>query len=173
MTQQALLVIDVQNGMFQEGNAVYNGDQLLHHVNELLAKARSKNIPVIYVQHQEAAGEPLEYGTRDWEIHPDIAPAPDDIIIHKKTPDSFLHTPLDEELKKLGIEHVILTGIQSDLCVDTTCRRAFSMGYKVTLASDAHSTWGHEDMTAAQIIKHHNEVLRWFARVYPSEEIVF
>jgi hypothetical protein len=47
------------------------------------------------------------------------------------------------------------------------------MGYKVTLVSDTHSTWSSEEITAQQIINHHNNVLRWFADVYPSHEIKF
>ena len=59
------------------------------------------------------------------------------------------------------------------MCVDTTCRRDFSMGYKVTLISDVHSTWNSNELSAQQIINHHNGVLRWFANVYPYEEVVF
>lgn len=76
-------------------------------------------------------------------------------------------------MKKRGIEHVFITGIQTEVCVDTTCRRAFSMGYKVTLVTDTHSTWSSEEITAQQIINHHNSVLRWFADVFPSREIIF
>lgn len=59
------------------------------------------------------------------------------------------------------------------MCIDTTCRRAFSLGYKVTLVSDAHSTWNSQVITAQQIINHHNSVLRWFADVYSSRDIKF
>ncbi|MGP4063183.1 cysteine hydrolase family protein [Halobacillus sp. H74] len=169
--KKALLVIDVQNGMFQEGNAVYKGDEFLQNLKGLILRARSSDTPVIYVQHNEPAGEPLEYGTRDWEIHPEIAPEKHDVIIHKETPDSFFNTPLNEELKKLGVEHLLMAGIQTEVCVDTTCRKAFSMEYKVTLASDTHSTWGSEELTAQQTIQHHNGVLRWFADVTPCTDI--
>ena len=47
------------------------------------------------------------------------------------------------------------------------------MGYKVTLVSDTHSTWDSEELTAEQIINHHNSVLRWFADVYRSKDIKF
>jgi nicotinamidase-related amidase len=59
------------------------------------------------------------------------------------------------------------------VCVDTTCRRAFSLGYKVTLAQDAHSTWKTDHPTASQIIEHHNRVLRWFANLKDSSKISF
>ncbi|TQR10931.1 isochorismatase family protein [Psychrobacillus soli] len=63
------------------------------------------------------------------------------------------------------MEHLVIAGIQSEVCVDTTCRRAFSKEYKVTLVSDAHSTWDSKEFLAQQIISLHNDVLRWFADV--------
>jgi nicotinamidase-related amidase len=171
--KKALLVIDVQNGMFQEENVVYNGDRLLQNVKGLIVKARSAEAPIFYIQHNAPAGKPLEYGTKEWEIYPGISPNHQDRIIQKTTPDSFFHTSLDDELKKRGIEHLVIAGIQTEACVDTTCRRAFSLEYKVTLASDTHSTWDSQDLTAQQIINHHNGVLRWFCNIYPSKDISF
>ncbi|MBN6889506.1 nicotinamidase-related amidase [Cytobacillus horneckiae] len=169
----ALLVIDVQNDMFQEGAAVYNGELLLEKITHLLDQARSTHTPVFYVQHKEGEGTPLAYGTESWAIHPQVLPSVEDIIIHKKTPDSFHETSLDEELKKQGIQHLILTGIQTEVCVDTTCRRAFSLGYKVTVVSDGHSTWNSAELTAKEIIHHHNQVLRLFANIFPLAEVRF
>ncbi|WP_154309210.1 cysteine hydrolase family protein [Metabacillus lacus] len=171
--KKALLVIDVQVGMFQEGNVVYKGDSLLTNVKSLIFQAHSSETPIFYIQHNGPSGHPLEYRTSGWEIHPEIAPKNQDVIIQKTTPDSFFNTSLDDELKKHEIEHLVIAGIQTEACVDTTCRRAFSMDYKVTLASDSHSTWDSEDITAQQIINHHNRVLRWFADTSPSQDISF
>ncbi|MBB6452559.1 nicotinamidase-related amidase [Salirhabdus euzebyi] len=170
---KALVIIDVQNGMFQESNVVFKGLELLQHLNVFIKKARTSNTSIFYVQHNGPSGKPLEFGTEGWEIHSKVMPKKEDTIIQKTTPDSFLHTTLNEELKKQGIDHLILTGIQTEACVDTTCRRAFSLGYEVTLVSDLHSTWSSEDITAQQIINHHNRVLRWFANVQGSDEIRF
>ncbi|WKA56630.1 cysteine hydrolase family protein [Planococcus shixiaomingii] len=171
--KKALLVIDVQNGMFQEGNVVHNGERLLQNLKRLIEQARSAEMPIFYIQHNAPAGKPLEFGAKGWKIHPEVAPESQDIVIQKTTPDSFFNTSLNEELKIQGIEHLVVTGIQTEVCIDTTCRRAFSIGYKVTLASDTHSTWDTEDLTAQQIIKHHNGVLRWFADVCPSKDLLF
>lgn len=171
--KKALLIIDVQNGMFQEGNVVYEGDRLLQNLKKLIAQARSTDTPIFYIQHNAPVGKPLENGTEGWEIHPEISPNTKDVIIQKTTPDSFFNTSLDDELKKQGIKHLVVAGIQTEACVDTTCRRAFSMEYKVTLASDTHSTWDSKDITAQQIINHHNSVLGWFANVYLSKDITF
>jgi nicotinamidase-related amidase len=168
---KALLIIDVQKGMFQEGAAVYNGDLLISKIKQLIKKARTSNTPIFYVQHNAPAGKPLEYGKEGWEIHTEIGPGLKDTIIQKTTPDSFLNTTLEKELSQKGIKHLFLSGIQTEACVDTTCRRAFSMGYQVTLVSDAHSTWNSNEITAQQIINHHNGVLKWFADVQSSAEV--
>lgn len=167
MKKSALLVIDVQNEMFQENDPVFEGDRLLHNLKQLIAKARSGRIPVFYIQHND---EGLKAGSEAWKINREIAPAMSDTIIQKTRPDSFYNTTLEEELKRKGIEHVILAGMQSELCVDTTCRRASSLGYDVTLVSDAHSTWNNSVLTAQQIIEHVNVTLRWFADVKTTEE---
>jgi nicotinamidase-related amidase len=171
MKNKALLVIDVQNGMFLEGEEVFNGNRLLQGIKDLIKQVRSAKMPVLFIQHNEAAGYPLENGTYGWEIHSEISSEDGDIIIQKTTPDSFLKTTLDQELKEKGIEHLYLVGIQTEVCVDTTCRSAFSKGYKVTLVSDLHSTWPGNELTAQQIINHHNGTLRWFADVQSSDEI--
>jgi nicotinamidase-related amidase len=171
--KSALVVIDMQVVMFDESDPVYKGDALLTTVQTLIKQARTAGVPVIFVRHDDGPGGAPAHGTPGWDVHPGIAPLPDDIIIDKRTPDSFHETPLQQELGRRGISNLILTGIQTECCVDTTCRRAFSLGYDVTLASDAHSTWNSKHLTAQQIIDHHNGVLPWFAKVRPSSDITF
>lgn len=173
MSTTALLIIDVQNGMFFEEDPVYNSKTLVKNLKVLLEKARDSRTPVIYVQHNEREGSPLATGSPGWEIYSDIAPHDGDLIIQKWTPDSFYQTPLDEELKKRGIQALVISGIQTEICVDTTTRSAFSHGYDVTLVTDAHGTWPSEPLTAEQIIQHHNKTLRWFADTKTSDEIGF
>jgi nicotinamidase-related amidase len=171
----ALLIIDVQMGMFAESDPVYQGDELLARIRRLLEKARNAQVPIIYIQHgSERSGHPLEIGTPGWQIHSAIAPREGDHIVRKQMPDAFYNTSLQQELQALGVKKVILTGIQSDLCVDTTCRRACSLDYDVILVADAHSTWGRESLTATQIITHHNALLGdWFATVKAERDISF
>ncbi|MFS0690603.1 cysteine hydrolase family protein [Sporosarcina sp. 179-K 8C2 HS] len=173
MKKTALVIIDVQNAMFMEEYPVYQGEVLIRNIKDLLAKARSNKTPIFFIQHNEAVGQPLENGTFGWGIHPEIAPAEQDSIIQKTTPDSFHETDFEEQLKQQKIEHLVLAGIQTDICVDTTCRRAFSMGYDVTLVADAHSTWNSGSLSAQQIIDHHNEVLKWFSHLRKTSEIRF
>jgi len=171
--QQALIIIDVQNAMFDPSDPVYQGEAMLHKIQGLITKARSNHIPIFYVQHEEREGTPLERGSQGWLIHPSIAPQETDVIIHKKTPDSFYETKLRQELVQRDINEVILAGIQTEICVDTTCRAARSQGYQVTLVKDTHSTWDSNDLTADQIIQHHNHVLQWFASLKNADEVTF
>ncbi|MDT0124375.1 cysteine hydrolase family protein [Paenibacillus sp. RRE4] len=167
----ALVIIDVQRAMFDESDPVYQGEQLLRNIQKLIGAARDVGHRVIYIQHSEGTGSPLERGTAGWEIHPSIAPLEGDLIVEKETPDSFHETNLQAILLKFGVSKLILTGMQTELCVDTTCRRAFSLGYTVQLIRDAHSTWNSSVLRAEQIIEHHNSVLSIFAHVVDMAHI--
>jgi nicotinamidase-related amidase len=170
----ALLVIDVQLGMFEESDPVHRSDELLAIINDLVARARDAGIPVIYIQHSGGEDHLLEPSSPGWPIHPAIAPAKDELVIHKRHPDSFQETDLQHELDIRGIRHLIVAGIQTEYCLDTTCRRAYSLGYDVTLVQDGHSTWDTEYLKASQIIAHHNEVLgSWFATLKAAHRIKF
>jgi nicotinamidase-related amidase len=177
-THVAILVIDVQAGII-DGLRAYRGREVLEQINKLLSKARASNMPIIYVQHDGEAGHPLEVGTHGWEIHPEIAPHQEDIIIRKRASDSFFETTLQHELEARGINHLIVAGCMTEYCVDTTSRRAISMGYDVTLVSDAHTTVDNKLLTAAQIIAHHNALLDGFdagahaITVKPADEVIF
>lgn len=172
MSDTALLIIDIQVGNFSEPDPVYNGNKLLAKVKNLIAKARSAQTPIIYIQNNGGKDDPDEYGTSGWEIHPMIQPAEGDVVIQKQTPDAFHETRLHHELKSRKIKSLIIAGLQIEYCIDTTCRRAFTLGYDVTLVKDAHSTWDSSLLKAQQIITHHNHVLGgWFATLKSEKEI--
>jgi len=174
MPQQktALLVVDAQTGNFEGPEPIYQAAQLLAKLGSLVEQARASQIPIVYIQHGGGPGAVDEPGTPGWEIHPTIAPRPEDIIVQKRYPDAFQETALQAELKARDIEQVVIAGLQTEYCIDTTCRRAFSLGYQVTLSQDAHSTWDGEGLAAPQIIAHHNRVLGdWFVRLKVSQAI--
>ncbi|UCE15945.1 MAG: cysteine hydrolase [Candidatus Bathyarchaeota archaeon] len=174
MSNTALLIIDMHVGNFSEPNPVYNANELLGKVKSLIRRARSAQTPIIYVQNNGSTGDPDEYSTPGWEIHPTIQPAEEDVVTQKQTPDAFHETNLHHELKSREIKRLIIVGLQTEYCIDTTCRRAFTLGYEVTLVKDAHSTWDSSTFTAQQIIEHHNNVLGgWFATLKDKREIKF
>jgi nicotinamidase-related amidase len=170
------VVVDVQRGMFEgEGiEPVQNGDLLLERVERLVREARNAGVPVVFVQHDGDSGHPLEVGSQGWEIHPRVAPLDGEPVVRKRTPDAFHETTLREELESRGIARLVLAGIQTENCVDTTCRRAFSLGYDVVLAKDARGTWDTDLLSADRIVAHHNAVLGdWFATALEADEIEF
>ena len=174
MSAAALLIMDLQAGNFSERNPINKGNELLIKVKSLINKARKTQIPIVYVQNNGGSGDPDAYGTPGWEIHPSISPVKGDVVIQKQSPDAFHETNLHRELASRSIKKLIIVGLQTEYCIDTTCRRAFSLGYEITLVEDAHSTWDSPLLTAQQIINHHNQVLGgWFATLKKEREIEF
>ena len=174
----ALLIVDMQIGLVELiPPEVQSG--VLSRITTLLSKAHASGLPVIYIQHDGPKGHPLETHTKGWDILPSLKPVDGEQVIRKRESDSFFGTTLQQELAKTGITHLIIAGGMTEYCVDTTCRRATSLGYDVTLAGDAHLTRDNEVLTAANIIAHHNLVLDGFGagehvvRVKPTDEIEF
>ena len=157
----ALLVVDVQLGMFESPviRPVHDAARLLPTVVSLVDRARQARVPVFFVQHDGGKGHPLQKGTAPWRIHPALGPKRGEFIVHKRFCDSFQRTMLHRLLQARRVRHLVVCGIQSDFCVDTACRRAFSLDYKVTLVEDAHSTWDNGILKASQIMRHHNRTL--------------
>jgi len=174
MVATALLIIDMQGGNFQGSEPIYEGDRLLSKVKNLIAKARGVGTQIFYVRNKGGQGDPDEFGTPGWEIHHAIAPKEGDVVVEKETPDAFHKTTLHQKLKSKGIEKLVIAGLQTEYCIDTTCRRAYSLGYDVVLVKDAHSTWDSSNITAEQIIEHHNRVLGgWFVTLKSENVIEF
>ena len=108
------------------------------------------------------------------ENSPSTSPVKGDIVVQKQFPDAFQNTILHEELQEREVKKLYITGLQTEYCTDTTCRRAFSLGYEVVLVEDAHGTGDSSLLKAEQIIDHHNQVLGgWFATLEKESEISF
>lgn len=164
----------MQVGNFIGADPIYKGEELLKKASILISKFQSAVLPVIYIQNMGSTGDPDEVGTPGWHIHSQLVPTNNSLIIQKTTPDSFYNTNLNELLQSFRIKHLYVLGLQTEYCIDTTVRRAFSLGYKVTLVRDAHSTWDSANLKADQIINHHNNVLGdWFADLENTNEINF
>jgi len=154
-------------------------DRVLSNITVLLRQARSSGMPVLFIQHDGPKGHPIEAETAAWAIHPAILPLSGEPVIRKKASDSFFETRLTAELQAGEIRHLIIVGAMTEYCVDTTCRRAVTLGYDVTLVADAHLTRDTPVLTAAQIIAHHNLLLDGFEagihsiRVTPASAISF
>jgi len=169
----ALLLIDIQQAMFGPAEICHEPQALTDTLAELLARARLANVPVFHVQHCEEEG-PLKHGSKGWQIHPGVAPNHGEPVFEKWACSSFYKTQLDAQLRERGIEDLTIAGLQTEYCIDTACRVAQSLGYRVALVADGHSTFDTPELSAAQIIAHHNKVLSGIvAAVTPAKDVTF
>lgn len=159
MSKTALILIDIQQGLLEEGPGIYRADEIVARAADLLRRARAGKTPVLHVRHDGGKGDSLEQGTAGWLHHPAVAPGANEPIIEKVTPSAFVSGELDRRLRAAGIERLVIAGLQTDYCIDTNCRVACNLGYDVVLAEDTHSTFDGSGLTAAQIISHHNRIL--------------
>jgi nicotinamidase-related amidase len=169
---KTLIVIDVQNGVYAyEDVEVSAGQAVIAAINRLIAAARRAGCPVVFVQHED---EWLVAGSREWELVKELdARADTDIFIVKRHGSAFHDTPLEGTLRRMGIGEVVLCGMQTELCVDSTLRHAVALNFEVGLAEDAHTTYDTATLTAPQIIAHHNRTLASYTRVLPAAAFTF
>jgi nicotinamidase-related amidase len=172
----ALLVIDMQNALVE---SAWNAEQTIDSIRTLIERARQTDTPIIFIQHETSKYPPMSYGADGWQIHPALTPAASEVAIRKRAADSFYETELQDALESRGIKQIIVSGMQTECCVDTTCRAALSRGFDVLLAADAHTTEDNDMFTAAQMIAFTNHALSMVAHpdhqivVQPTSEIAF
>ena len=154
----ALLVIDVQQGLCEGEHGAFESSQVIARINKVSGKARTAGSIVVFVQHESKFGY-LEFGTDTWQLAHDLEVFKDDIHIRKTTPDSFHGTELEQILNQHAVTDLVICGMHTEFCVDTTTRRALALGYSVVLVADAHTTEDKEHLPASQIIRHHNATL--------------
>lgn len=133
----ALLVIDVQNGVV--GNA-YERDRVITNIQTLVDKARSEDVPVLWVQHSD---DEMPIGSEGWAYVPELERLESEPLVHKTFGDSFEATDLEERLAERGVGRLVVTGAQTEACIRSTLHGALVRGYDATLVSDAHTS---EDM---------------------------
>ncbi len=167
----AMLIIDVQEALCSGEYAAFEAAQVISRINTVAQLARQNKAPVIYIQHEANDGL-LEYGTEGWQLAAGLQARPDDLFIRKTASDSFHNTNLHSLLKELGTEQLIICGLQSEFCVDTTVRRTLALGYPVTLIADGHSTLDNDVLSAAQISAHHNITLSNLASFGPRVKAI-
>lgn len=154
----ALLIIDVQQGLCEGDQAAYEFAAVISRINVVSAKARAAGVPVIFIQHESTDGY-LEFETLAWQLAQGLHAEPADLRVRKTTPDAFLRTELEAVLQAHQVGEVIVCGMHSEFCVDTTARRALALGYPVVLIEDGHTSEGNAFVSAPQVIAHHNFTL--------------
>lgn len=156
--KEALLIIDVQNDYFPGGTCELCGAyEAENKIKTLIKESRKTDRPIIYIQHINPPDDTFFIeGTFGCEISERIKPQADDKVIVKYYPNSFLETELDSCLKEKGIEKLIVCGMMTHMCVDTTVRAAMDHGYKVDLVADGCATMDLEisgEIIPAQVVQ--------------------
>ena len=140
--KRVLLVIDVQNEYFTGKLPITYPAGSLTNVLSAMDAARAQGVPVVAIQH--ASPQPdapvFRKGSKEWELHPEVAARPHDVLIHKSLPGSFTSTELETWLRERGIETVVIAGYMTQMCCDTTARQAMCLGFVVEFLSDGTGT---------------------------------
>jgi nicotinamidase-related amidase len=154
----ALLVVDVQNDVV--ANA-HQREEVIANISTLIDRARSEQVPVIWVQHSD---DGLAQNSDGWQYVPELQRQGSEPLVHKRHGDAFEDTTLESELAQLSVGRLVVTGAQTDACIRATIHGAFTRGYDTILASDAHTT---EDFSeyglppADKVIAHTNMYWTW------------
>jgi nicotinamidase-related amidase len=138
-----LLLIDIQNDYFAGGAMELAGSaEAGRCAAELLAAFRARGLPVVHVQHVSTRPGATFFlpGTRGVEIHDAVAPLPGETVVRKHFPNGFRDTPLAGLLRERDAGELVVAGMMTHMCVDTTVRAAFDLGFACRLAHDACAT---------------------------------
>lgn len=172
MKQKAILVVDVQTELVND--KPYQCEKLLCNIQKVLCVAREKKQEVIFVRHNGCWGDELEAQTSGWEIYKDVVPIEGELIIDKCYNSAFMNTSLHSYLQEKNISELIIMGLQTEYCIDTTVKVAFELGYTVTVPKDTTSTYNNEFMTAHELIRFYERNI-WgnrFAKVLTVEQVI-
>ncbi|PZD72170.1 Streptothricin hydrolase [Acaryochloris thomasi RCC1774] len=141
--KRGLIVIDVQNDYFKGGSMeLVAMDKAASNCKRLLNAFRTEQAPLFYIQHISTQDHPTFFApnTPGCRIHNSIQPQEREVVLIKHYPNSFRETDLNAHLQKAGVEEVVVCGAMSQMCVDSTTRAAFDLGYKCHVISDACAT---------------------------------
>lgn len=181
LRKSALLVIDMQNFFLEPNSPTFTcgGLAVLPNVKELINFFRRHKSPVIYtchVHHPQGIdagilgwwwqGMCVE-GTEEAKVHPEIEPLPGEKIIYKHRYSAFYNTDLETILRCLKIEDLVISGIMTNMCCESTARDAYFRDYRIKFLADATGTVS-EEMHLATLLN----LSFGFADVCTTEEII-
>ena len=148
----AFIIIDVQNILVETG---FETEKLLEKITYLQNQARSKNIEIIYVQHIE---NPEAQTSEDWQLSPLLKRQENEKVVQKRYNSMFKETGLKEYLDQQGIEQLVLCGMQTEYCVDTSVKVAFEYGYHLVIPEGAVTTFDGDDIPAETLNKFYENI---------------
>ncbi|MBN9204178.1 cysteine hydrolase family protein [Methylibium petroleiphilum] len=138
--EAALIMIDCQNTYRQGVMQLTGVEEALVEARKLLEIARARRMPIFHIQHDAGAGSPYDVRAEIGAISPEVAPIAGEPVITKNYPNSFVQTDLDERLKALGIQQIVLAGFMTHMCINSTAHGGFNLGYAPTVVASATAT---------------------------------
>lgn len=170
MKNLALLIIDVQNELIHSNP--YNKENVIENIKSLIYTSRKNNVEIIYVQHTSLVDSPYSKGRYSWEIYNDVKPSEVDTIFYKNYNSAFYKTSLHDYLQRKNISNLILTGLQTEYCMDATVKSAFDLGYTIYIPEESNTTFNNEFLSGENLYKFYNYTI-WnnrFANVISLEK---
>lgn len=152
-----VVVIDMQVGLLN-GPPKHDLAGVVGRINALAEAVRRWSGAVIWVRHCGKPGDNFERGNAGWAFLPELDRRDDDLVVEKTLNDAFAGSTLQETLRRLVPDRVLVCGWATDFCVDSTIRSAVSHDYNVIVVSDAHTLNDRPHLDAVSVIRHHNWV---------------
>lgn len=159
ISDNALLIIDMQQGLFRGPVSPFSADAVLANIRLLIANARHAQVPVFFARHVGPDDSPFSAQGPLTQLIPELDVKEQDVVFTKRHPSCFRDTELLRELNQRGIKQLVIAGMKTEFCVDTTCRAAPELGFRTILISDAHTTMDNAHLSATDIIAHHISTL--------------
>jgi nicotinamidase-related amidase len=147
-SRTALILVDVQKGFDEPVWGKRNNPEAEKQMVRLLNAFRERQAAVFHFQHLSSRpNSPLHPDRPGCSLKDEVKPLPSESVLTKKVNSCFIGTQLEDELRKHGVDAVIICGLTTDHCVSTTARMAGNLGFRVHVASDATATFdrvGHD-----------------------------
>jgi nicotinamidase-related amidase len=140
---KALIIIDIQNDYFENGKMELVGsEKASKNAKTILEIFRAKNLPIVHIQHIATSPTATFFlpDTEGVKINKNVAPKGDEKVIIKHYPNSFRETELLDFLKSKQISELVICGMMTHMCIDTTTRAAYDLGFKSIVIGDACAT---------------------------------
>ena len=166
--RKAIIVVDMINDFVTGKLGSPRAEKIVPGIAALLKEARKQGIPVIYLRdaHTESDkemgiwGEHAMKGTEGSEIIPELKPEKNDIVIEKRWYSGFVDTELQDVLKKLGVDTLVILGVSTDICVQNNVGHAYFSGYKTIVPLDCTASIDQEA---------HEQALKYMKNIYGAE----
>lgn len=165
----------MQVGLFQGPEQPWQGEQVLARITALVGQARKARAPIFALRHTGPQGSPIEAGRATRQVLPELGLDPAvDHLLDKTRPSCFFETGLAEQLDDAGVKRLVIVGMKTQYCVDSTCRLARDLGFEAVLVGDAHTCMDTPGLSARAIVEHHNATLNGaFVQVMKAADVSF